>query len=83
MIGMWFVYEVVVVVKEKVTTKSNVIIFTQSHIIVSQVLPSSRLLQELSHMDKITQGEIQYYFLSTRKLQALNEQWSPSASRIS
>ena len=43
------------VVKEKVTTtKSDVIIFTQSHI-VSKVLPSSAMLQELSHMDKITQ----------------------------
>ena len=42
-------------VKEKVTTtKSDVIIFTQSHI-VSKVLPSSAMLQELSHMDKITQ----------------------------
>ena len=47
---------VVVVVKEKVTTtKSDVpTIFTQSHI-VSKVLPSSAMLQELSHMDKITQ----------------------------
>jgi len=42
------------VVKEKVTTKSDVTIFTQSHL-VSKVLPSSAMLQELSHMDKITQ----------------------------
>ena len=57
MIGtLLFAYEVVVVVK--VTTKSEVIIFTQSHI-VSKVLPSSTMLQELSHLDKITQLQYQ------------------------
>jgi hypothetical protein len=48
-----------------VTTKSDVTIFTQSHI-VSKVLPSSAMLQELSHMDKITQlqDEIQQVLFS-------------------
>jgi len=70
------------VVKEKVTIKSDVTIFTQFHI-VSKVLPSSAMLQELSHMDKITQlqDEIQQVLFSLNmKSTSLNEQWSSSAS---
>ena len=69
-------------VKEKVTIKSDVTIFTQFHI-VSKVLPSSAMLQELSHMDKITQlqDEIQQVLFSLNmKSTSLNEQWSSSAS---
>ena len=64
MIGMQFVYGVVVV-----TTRSNVtVMFTQSHI--ASYVPNSAMLQELSHMDRITSSKMKYsryvFSLSTK-----------------
>ena len=61
MIGMRFVYGVVVV-----TTRSNVTVIFRA----TQLVPNGAMLQELSHMDRITSSETKYsryvFSLSTK-----------------